>query len=279
MRRIVPGPAADGATPYEGLVLGGPTTGRPWIALGMVTSVDGAASVAGRSGALGGEADALAFRRLRDATDVILVGAGTVRAEGYGPGVPDGARRADRSARGLAPAPRLVVVTARGDLAEDLRLFTEGPMSPPPLVVVSASAPTTALARLEARAASGALELVRVAGPRVSAADLIAILTRLGARAVLCEGGPALAGELVAADVVDEVFVTVAPVLADASAPRIVGAPLPAPLGAVAGAPVGVPDGEAAPRALALVEAWEHEGELVLRWRRARAADGGNDGP
>jgi riboflavin biosynthesis pyrimidine reductase len=260
MRRLHPPPAttASGAGPYVDLVLGGPVEGRPWVALGMVASVDGAASLDGRTARLGGEADRIAFARVRDATDAILVGAGTVRAEDYGPGDVDEARRAARLARGLAPHPRIIVVTAEVAIGTDARLVGPRPHgSPPPLLVVPESIGPDAAERLDALVATGRVEVARVAGPTIDADALLGVLHGLGMRAVLCEGGPRLAGLLVAAGRIDEVLLTLAPTLVGPAAPRLLGTPDDGPVTAAVG-----------PVDLELVELWEHDGELVLRYRR-----------
>ena len=89
---------------------------RPWVLLNMVTSVDGATAVEGRSAGLGGAADQTVFHVLRSVPDVILVGAATVRAERYGPPRTSQAHQAARQARGQAPFPRLAIVSGRLDL-------------------------------------------------------------------------------------------------------------------------------------------------------------------
>lgn len=277
MRRLLPvaGPGrdahadahADADGPYVGLVLGPgddpAPSGRPWLALGMVVGLDGSTTISGRSGDLGGRADALAFRRLRDATDAILVGAATVRAEGYGPGTVDAVRRAARQERGLAPHPRIVVISARADLDPEAPLLADRPEdAAPPLLVVPARLDTAGEARVEALEATGRLEVARlgaedVDGPSVAMAALLALLLERGFAAVLCEGGPTLAAALVAADLVDETFLTVAPVLVGGDGPRL----LAPPLGDV---------GAAGPRRYGLVEVWEDDDELLLRHRRRR---------
>jgi riboflavin biosynthesis pyrimidine reductase len=247
MRRLVPGPLD--ATPYEGLVLAPEGIARPWVALGMVTSVDGAASHEGRTAGLGGAADRLAFRRLRDAADIILVGAGTVRDEDYGPGVPDAARRRARVARGLAPSPRLVIVTAVGRLAADHRVFTGQDGGPRPVVIAPATVDDATRQRLEAL--TDVADVRRVGGRTVEGRHIVDVLAALGAGGVLCEGGPLLAGSLAEQDLIDEVFVTVAPVMLAGAASRIVSSENPTQ-----------------PRDLELVELWEADGELLLRYRR-----------
>ena len=121
-------------------LVAGPVGDRAGVSLGMVTSVDGATAVAGRSGGLGGRADHVAFGRLRAACDAIVVGAGTVRAEGYRRPTGDAARRADRVRRGLAAVPALVVVTGSAGLEPTSPLFaggTAGTEDNGPVVIVT----------------------------------------------------------------------------------------------------------------------------------------------
>ena len=103
---------------------------RPWIAVNMVASIDGAIEIEGRSGALGSPADRAMFHALREMPDVIPVGAGTVRAENYGPVQLDEAAQARRVARGQQPLPRLVVVSGRARPDPTARLFTEAKQRP-----------------------------------------------------------------------------------------------------------------------------------------------------
>src|SRR5437899_1114982 len=113
---------------------------RPHLRANMVASVDGAASADGRSGGLSGPADKALFATLRGLTDVVLVGAGTVRAENYGPAHPSPKRRAWRRAMGLAEVPPIAVVSGRLDLDPAGRFFTEDVIARP-LVLTCAAAP------------------------------------------------------------------------------------------------------------------------------------------
>lgn len=252
MRRLVPDPLdLDLDAVYAGLVLPDPAPGadRASVALGMVSSVDGAVSVDGTSGGLGGEADRRAFLRLRDACDAILVGAGTVRAEDYGPPRAPAARAAAREAAGLAPAPQLLVVTGRAALDPSARLFTSerDPGVPPAVIVTSATAPGPAVASL-----ADVAEVVTCGHDEVDLAAVLRWCRERGLRRVLCEGGPGLNGALLAGGLVDEVFLTVAPALVGGDAGRIVRGP------------------QLPPVDLELIEVHEHDGELLLRYRATR---------
>lgn len=250
MRRLLPEFAEIALEDvYDGLRLpdGGPGLERAAVVLGMVTSVDGAVSVDGRSGGLGGAADGVAFRRLRDACDAILVGAGTVRAEDYGPPRASPDRAAARVAGGAAPGPQLLVVTARADLHPGARLFRARRDAgvPAPIVVTRELAPPGAVEALRRVA-----EVVSFGRDEVDLEATLRWCASRGWRRVLCEGGPALAGALLADDLLDEVFVTVAPTLVGGDAGRIVTSP------------PDIPHAD-----LELIEVHEHGGELLLRYR------------
>jgi len=182
--------------------------GRPWVLVNMVASVDGATAVAGRSGRLGGPADRQMFRALRGCADMILVGAGTVRAEDYRPPRdPDEVVASRRSAAGRHHRPRLVVVSASLDLDPTAPLFADRePTDPPPIVATVTTAPADRRTRLEPVA-----EVVACGETRVDLTGLLAVLDDIGARTVLCEGGPDLNHQLVAAGLVDELCITVSP--------------------------------------------------------------------
>lgn len=238
---------------YAGLTLDAGDE-RAHLAVNMVSTVDGAATLDGRAGGLGGPADLLAFRRLRAACDAILVGAGTVRVENYGPGQGSDEARADRVRRGLAPAPRLVVVSRSLDLPTTLRIF-EDPAARP-LVVTGGAGPAARAATLHEVA-----EILVCGGETdVDLQRLLSELADRGLRRVLCEGGPTLNAGLLADDLIDELFVTFAPALVGGDASRIV-----APY-------AGDEMAGTSTRRLSLAEVHEHDGELLLRYRRGGAA-------
>ncbi|GAA4895438.1 dihydrofolate reductase family protein [Actinomycetospora straminea] len=203
MRQLLPHPVdpIDPVDVYAGLPA---ADGRPALRLNMIASVDGAITVGGVSGPLGGAGDHRVFTALRSFADAILVAAGTVRAEGYGP----------------ASVP-LVIVTRSCQLDLDAPLFTETPVRP--VVVTVATAPS------ERRERAAEVADVLVAGERD--VDLPAALCALGRRghaSVLAEGGPTLNAQLARADLIDELCLTVSPVLAGGDAGRILaGPPLP----------------------------------------------------
>jgi len=175
-------------------------TGRPWVLANMVASVDGAFAVDGRSGGLGGEPDRQMFTAVRSLPDVILVGAGTARTERYRRPAP-GPAAALRTGRGQTAAPRLAVVSNRGHVPADQPFLTGD--GPDPVLFHPASADVTRL--------PDGVEPVEAGADTVDLAWVLGHLAESGARTVLCEGGPTLLGELHAADLVDEYFVTLAP--------------------------------------------------------------------
>jgi riboflavin biosynthesis pyrimidine reductase len=184
--------------------------GRPRVLLNMISTLDGRATLAGRSGALGGAADKALFHGLRGAVDAVLVGAATVRAERYGRMIADPAQRAARRERGLAPEPLACIVSGRLALEADVPLLREPDAQVVIVTASPASLPDVAAHVAYVRAArSGSLEL---------AAALIELRERFAVELVLCEGGPHLAGQLLAEGLVDELFVTLSPLLAGGEA-------------------------------------------------------------
>lgn len=191
-----------------------PDGGRVWVRANMIASLDGGATGAdGRSGSLNGPADHRVFDLLRGLADVVLVGAGTVRAEGYRdlPVRPDLA--AGRAARGQHPDLRLAVVSRSGALPEDV---LDGGLAP--LVVTVADRPDLA----ELRDRVGADRLVVAGTGDVDLAAALGELARRGLPRVLAEGGARLLGDLLAADLVDDLCLTTVPELVAGPARRVV---------------------------------------------------------
>ncbi|MGE3621941.1 MAG: pyrimidine reductase family protein [Acidimicrobiia bacterium] len=187
---------------------------RPWLAVNTVTSLDGATAVRGVSAPLQAPADKAVFGALRAIADVILVGAGTVRAEGYGPARPTARRRADRRARGQAEVPPIAVVTGSLELDLDAPLFTEAEAR----TVVLTSERSD---RARRRDAAAVADVVVCGTDRVDPHLALAALHGRGlAGVVLCEGGPRLNGDLIAADLVDEWCLSVSPLLAAGDSQR-----------------------------------------------------------
>jgi riboflavin biosynthesis pyrimidine reductase len=196
----------------------------PTVRVNFVTSVDGAVEVDGYSAGLSGPADKRVFGILRKVCDGLLVGAGTMRHEGYRAIKLDESRRAWRVAHGLTPVPTLVVVTGRLAVDPASPVFTEAPVRPVVLTTTSASAPA---------GLDDVADVVRVGEREVDIAAGLAALRERGLNQILCEGGPHLFGTLTAADLVDELCLTVSPWLAGPQSGRIIagshrdGGPMP----------------------------------------------------
>jgi riboflavin biosynthesis pyrimidine reductase len=188
----------------------------------MVTSVDGAVTVDGRARGLSGDADRRLFGLLRGLADVILVGAGTARIEGYGPATPRPEYAQARSFAGQPPAPRIAVVSGSADLDPETQLFTDA--RPRTLVFTTAAADATHRSRLSEVAE------VHVAGDQqVDLERVVATLVELGLARILCEGGPHLLGTMAALGLVDEFAVSYSPTVAGGDSGRIVAGPAMAP--------------------------------------------------
>lgn len=182
----------------------------PWVMFNMVASVDGATAVKGGSSALNDEDDKALFAALRAVPDVILVGAGTVRAENYGPVALDEERRARRIDHGLSPAPRLAIATATLSIEPEMRVFDDPEHKP--LIITGDEMSSDRIGAFEDRA-----DVVQL--PDLDAAS---ILDSLGEPAVvLCEGGPTLNGQLIAAGFINEMNLTIAPMMAVGESHRI----------------------------------------------------------
>jgi riboflavin biosynthesis pyrimidine reductase len=214
----------------------------PHLRVNFVTSVDGAVSVDSYSAGLSGPADKRVFKLLRDLCDALLVGAGTLRHEGYRPLRFGPERVARRVAAGVAEQPTLVVVSSRLDMPVEVLAGS----AVRPIVLTHAAAPQAGMDALA--------DVADVLAFGETSVDLRAGLSALAARGltqVLCEGGPHLFGALTAADAVDEMCLTLAPLLAGPGCGRITAGP---PL----------PD----PRQIALAHALEEDGNLFLRYVR-----------
>jgi riboflavin biosynthesis pyrimidine reductase len=204
-----------------GLGLDAPVTSRghrlPRVVADMVATVDGRAAVQGRSVALGHPADRALLRELRTAADAILVGSGTLAAERYA-NLLDDEQRARRVADGRPPHPLVVTLSRRLTLPRDVPLFDEPGV---PIVVFTHAGEEVAPPVFGAD-----LDVVRVAPEAPLLGSALVALGARGVRSVLCEGGPTLLGRLVAAGELDDLLLTVSPLLAAGTAPTIVdGAP------------------------------------------------------
>lgn len=183
-----------------------PHPDRPWVLANFVAGLDGSIALHGRVGALTSPTDQLVFRLLRELADVVMVGAGTVRAERYGPVAIGEAGRQRRTDRGQSALPPVAVVTRSLDLDVTTELFTAS--GPRPLVI------TVDNVDPEARRRVADVAEVIVAGETVvEPARALAALAERGVRVVTCEGGPALITTLMGGGLLDELCLTVTPLV------------------------------------------------------------------
>ncbi|WP_167176092.1 pyrimidine reductase family protein [Saccharomonospora amisosensis] len=218
---------------------------RPWVQANFVSSADGAVAVGERSEGLSHPADKRIFALGRDLADVILVGAGTVKAERYRGAKPGEVRVERRRRHGLADVPPIAVVSGRCTVAPDDPVVSDTIV--PPIIVTTAGAPRQ---RRDALAEAGA-EVVVAGEHAVGLPAMLAVFARRGLLRVNCEGGPHLFASLVADDLVDQLCLTLAPLLAGAGADRI-----------VAGRSAAVP------RRMRLASLLHEDGFTMLRYRR-----------
>jgi riboflavin-specific deaminase-like protein len=242
MRRLLPDPGPvtvsehlEAYRPWEE-----PHEERPLVAMNFVTTLDGRATIEGRSGPIGSANDTKMLAGLRTRFDAVMIGAGTMRVERYGRVAAKQETRERRERAGLAPEPLMVLVSGRLDLPWDAPLFSEGGDV---LVFTSSEA--------EPPATESSLEIVRHPG----AVNLVEAMRHLrrerGVRALLSEGGPHIHEQMQADGLVDDLFLTIAPKLSGGEAPRILEGPLP-----------DVVD-------LELAWLLEEDGELFARYRRS----------
>jgi len=187
----------------------------------FITSVDGGATAGGSSAAMGGPGDRFIFDLLRELADVIVVGAGTVRTEGYSGAHVSVAQRQRRQARGQSEVPQLAIVTKSGRLDRDMAVFTRTEV--PPLVLTCTAAADQARLLL-----TDLCEVVDCSGSdpgKVDEAAMLAILTARGMRRILTEGGPTLLDSLIQRDMLDELCLTIAPYIVGGLARRIATGP------------------------------------------------------
>lgn len=189
----------------------------PWVRGNAIASLDGAATTSGTSGGLGGAGDRWLFAVQREMADVIVVGAGTARAENYGGARMSVGMRRRRQDRGQDEVPPIALVTRSGLLDHDMAVLTESEVAP--LVLTCAASAGPALDRV-----GSAAEVIDCSGAdpnQVDLAVLLDVLSRRGLRRVLSEGGPSLLGAFVAQNLLDELCLTSAPLLVGGGAVRI----------------------------------------------------------
>ncbi len=179
-----------------------------WVTGHMVAGLDGTASVGGRVGSLSTAPDQALFRRMRQIADVVMVGAETVRREGYGPVRLTEEAQTQRRRQGQGPVPPLAVVSRSLAFDWTAKVFTDAPEDARTHVI------TCAAADPQRRAEAEEVATVVVAGEdSVEPAAALQALAERGLRVVLCEGGPTWLGELVAADRLDELCLSISPIM------------------------------------------------------------------
>lgn len=221
-----------------------PGTRRPYVACAFISTLDGRATIGGRTEELGFQMDARVLMRLRTFADAVMIGANTMRVERYDRMLPVQRLREYREQIGLSTDPLTVIVSRSLDLPWDAGLFADGHGE----VVIATSS------TLSPPATATPIELIR----HRDEVDLRALLEHLhrerGVESVSCEGGPTVLHNLVAEGLVDDLFLTLNPVLTGDGERSLLHGALPAPVPAE------------------LLWALEGEGELFTRWRVAGAA-------
>lgn len=223
---------------------------RCWVRGNMITSVDGAAASGGKSGALGGAGDRAVFTTLRELADIVVVGASTAQVENYSGAQLSAAQRDDRRRRGQSEVPPIAVLTRSGRVDRDARLLHRTDVAP--LIVTSAQAVADTRARLD-----GLAEVIDGSSADPESVDLAKVLEVFAGRGlvrVLTEGGPGVLGLFADADLLDELCLTVAPVLVGGGSGRIV---------------TGAGEVHCALQLQHVLS--DDDGYLCLRYRRARA--------
>jgi riboflavin biosynthesis pyrimidine reductase len=223
----------------------------PSVRVNFVSSIDGAATDHGLSGGLSGHADKRVFDLLRRLSDVILVGAGTVRAEGYGAMRLDPTSVRLRRASGLTDQPVFAIVSGTLGLDPESAVFTDAPVKAI-VVTVGTSSP------IRKEAFSRVADVLVCGEEALDVNVMLDAFAKRGLRQVLCEGGPTLFGTLLEADRVDELCLTISPLLEAGSAHRI-----------VAGAPEKA-------RRMTLHHVLVSDGTMMLRYLRAPGENSGD---
>jgi riboflavin biosynthesis pyrimidine reductase len=232
----------DVETAYAG-ALGPAQPDRPHVTVNMVASVDGHTAVDGRTGILSSPTDKAIFRFLRTLADVVMVGAETVRAEGYGTVKVTEEVTARRTARGQTSAAALAVVTRSLELDWSSKLFSQPTQRP--FVIAPADADAEAL-----QAADQVATVIRAGHGSVDLGEALRLLRKEhGVETVLCEGGPTLNAQL-ASGLLDQLCLTVSPAVVGGTSRGILAA-------------AGIGD----PIALELRSALADGSELYLRYR------------
>jgi len=221
MRSLFPRPADDLDLVEAYAIPTDAAVARPFVRCNMISTLDGAVTVNGRSALLGGPADRRVFKLLRSLSDVVLVGSGTVRAEHYGPPRLHDHLRDLRVGRGQSPVPPMAIVTRSGNLDWSTPLFTQAEQRP--IVFTTEDGYEAA-----GPAATEVAELVVAGDDTVGPLPVLEDLHARGWRSVLLEGGPTLNADFVHAGLLDELCLTLSPRMVAGDGPRVLaGAELP----------------------------------------------------
>jgi riboflavin-specific deaminase-like protein len=220
-----------------------PPPDRPYVITNFAVTVDGKATLHGRSGAIGSDRDTEMLVCLRTRVDAVMIGAGTMRAERYGRPIADPGKRGRRERRGFSQDPLLVIVSGRLDIPWDASVFEDRGARVLIFTTSDAEPPETV----------AEVRIVRQEGQHVDLREALAYLgAERGIRGLLCEGGPRIHAQLIDDGLVDELFVTHAPKLAGGDGP---------------GLAVGLSELE---RPVEVVWLLEDDGELFARYRIPR---------
>lgn len=221
-----------------------------WVRAVMLATADGAAvSPTGHSSGISSSGDRLLFAAIRGTADVLLVGAQTIRQEGYRPMSPRRELEIPRIEAEQAPVPRLAIVTRSGDLDTESSLFTDS--AEPPIVFVPESISSDRRVQL-----SQVAEVVALGSDSVPLGQALSYLEAIGLKRVVCEGGPTLLGHLAAAGLLDELCLTITPLLSGGAYSQ--GGKIPRILGGAV-----LPD---SPAQMQLIQVLEDSGTLFLRY-------------
>jgi riboflavin biosynthesis pyrimidine reductase len=247
MRGLLPSGEVDFGKLVEDLLRSPPETRRPYLTCAFISTLDGRATIAGRTEGLGFQMDARVLMRLRTFADAVMIGANTMRVERYDRMLPVQRLREYREQIGLPADPLTVIVSRSLDLPWDAGLFSDGHGEVVIATTSTLSPPPTATN----------VELIR----HSDEVDLRGLLEHLhrerGIESVSCEGGPTILHNLIAAGLVEDLFLTHNPVLTGDGERSLMHGTLPSPVPAE------------------LVWVLEGEGELFTRWRIGNAPAAG----
>jgi len=244
MRRLIPepGPTSIPEQVIQLDLIASAPEDRPYVVTNFAVTVDGRATLHGRSGPIGSKSDTEMLVCLRTRVDAVMIGAGTMRAERYGRPIADPGKRGRRERRGFSQDPLLVIVSGRLDIPWDAPVF-EDRGARVLIFTTSDTEPPDTVAEVRVVRHDGSVDLGEA---------LRYLRSQRGVRALLCEGGPRLHAQLIDAGLVDELFITHAPKLAGGDGP---------------GLAVGLPELE---RPLEVLWLLDEDGELFARYRVPR---------